>query len=63
MIVHKKTITMQVSIIKSYTVFDLDTGDGEFSYPCIVAEENILYISYTWKRKAIRYFELEYIGA
>lgn len=46
-----------------HTVFDLDTGDGEFSYPCIVAEENMLYISYTWKRKAIRYFELEYIGA
>lgn len=32
--------------------------DGEFSYPAIVADNNKLYITYTWKRKTIAFWKI-----
>ena len=42
-------------------VLDLVTedNDGEFSYPAIIADQNHLYITYTWRRKKICFAELE----
>lgn len=40
-------------------IMTLDSGDGEFSYPCIICEENMLYITYTWKRANIAFWELK----
>ena len=37
----------------------IDRKDGEFSYPAVIAEENRVYITYTWKRQTIAYWELE----
>ncbi len=37
----------------------IDKVDGEFSYPTIIAEENCVYITYTWKRRTVAYLELE----
>lgn len=34
-------------------------NDGEFSYPAIIADQNHLYITYTWRRKKICFAELE----
>ena len=36
-------------------VLDLETEEGEFSYPAVVAEGNRLHVTYTWKRKKIAY--------
>jgi predicted neuraminidase len=33
---------------------DLETDDGEYSYPAIVAEGRTLFVAYTWKRERIR---------
>lgn len=38
--------------------FDLDAREGEFSYPAIIAEDNTLYLTYTWNRKNITYHEV-----
>lgn len=35
--------------------FDLDSEEGEFSYPAIIARDNTLYLTYTWNRKNIVY--------
>ncbi len=35
--------------------------DGEFSYPAIVTKGNHVYITYTWKRKTIAFWELRVI--
>jgi predicted neuraminidase len=35
--------------------FDLDAGEGEFSYPAIIATDLTLYLTYTWNRKNIVY--------
>jgi len=32
---------------------DLETAEGEFSYPAIIAVENRLHVTYTWNRKNI----------
>ena len=39
----------------------LDEGEGEFSYPAILCKENTLYITYTWKRENIAFWEVELI--
>ncbi len=39
-------------------VCDLDSGDGEFSYPAIITDEERLYISYTFKRENIAFHEI-----
>ena len=44
-----------------YSVGRLDLvtedNDGEFSYPAIIADQNHLYITYTWRRKKICFAE------
>ena len=37
---------------------DLLDGEGEFSYPAIIAEQGTLHITYTWNRKNIVYQQL-----
>lgn len=37
----------------------IDGTDGEFSYPAVIAEGNRIYITYTWKRRTIVYWELK----
>lgn len=37
----------------------LDAGEGEFSYPCIICEDDRLYITYTWKRVNVAFWELK----
>lgn len=39
----------------------LDKDDGEFSYPAIVAKEDEVYITYTWKRRGIAYWHLKLV--
>ncbi|MFU0833216.1 MAG: Sialidase A [Oscillospiraceae bacterium] len=39
-------------------LLDLDSGVGEFSYPAVVAKDSKLYITYSWKRKSIAYWEI-----
>jgi len=39
---------------------DLETEEGEFSYPAIVSVENRVYITYTYKRENVAYWEFEY---
>ena len=39
---------------------DLQTEPGEFSYPAITHAENKVYITYTYKRENIAYWEFEY---
>jgi predicted neuraminidase len=36
----------------------LEEGEGEFSYPAIITANGKLYITYTWNRKSIAYWEL-----
>ena len=38
-------------------VRDLQTEQGEFSYPAIVSRGNQVFITYTWKRENIAYWE------
>lgn len=38
---------------------DLETGEGEYSYPAIVTQENKLLITYTWNRKKISFCVLD----
>lgn len=40
-------------------VLDLETEEGEFSYPAVVAEGNRLHVTYTWKRKKVAYVCVE----
>ncbi len=43
-------------------VLVLEKDEGEYSYPAIVCKDNILYITYTWKREKIAYWEIELLG-
>lgn len=38
---------------------DLESEEGEFSYPAIVSEGNTLHLTYTWNRQNIIYCELQ----
>ncbi len=40
-------------------VFIPEPGNGEFSYPAIIYKGNTLYITYTYKRKQIVFWEIE----
>ncbi len=40
-------------------VLDLETENGEFSYPAVVSRGNTLYLTYTYDRKTIAYAEIE----
>ncbi len=39
----------------------LADGEGEYSYPAIIAAEDSIYLTYTWKRERIVFEELQYI--
>lgn len=39
---------------------DTNIEDAEFSYPAIVARENQVFITYTWKRRAIAYWNISF---
>jgi Predicted neuraminidase (sialidase) len=36
----------------------LESGAGEFAYPAVVADNNTLHITYTWKRSTIAYWRV-----
>ena len=36
-------------------LLDLETGEGEFSYPAIIADADSLHLTYTWNRCNIAY--------
>lgn len=38
---------------------DLETEEGKFAYPAIIAENDTLYITYTWNRKKIAFVTIE----
>ncbi len=40
-------------------LMNLDSGEGEFSYPAITASEDRIFISYSYKRESIAFWELE----
>ncbi|WP_240763043.1 sialidase family protein [Paenibacillus thalictri] len=39
--------------------FILEDGPGEYSYPAVVAKGNRLYITYTWKRERIAFWQMQ----
>ena len=41
---------------------DLETGPGEFSYPAIVSKGNHLWITYTYNRENIAYWEFDWVN-
>lgn len=41
-------------------IMDLDSGEGEFSYPAIVGYGDEVYISYTWKREHIAFWNIKF---
>ena len=52
----RSPLTLFVSRDKGETfekVMDLETEPGEYSYPAVISQGNILYITYTWNRKTI----------
>lgn len=38
--------------------FVLENEEGEYSYPAIITDEKKIYVSYTWKRKKIVFWEI-----
>jgi predicted neuraminidase len=38
---------------------DLETEEGEFSYPAIIADDGILHLAYTWNRRNIVHWRIE----
>lgn len=44
------------------TLMDLDSGDGEFSYPAIISDDARVYLTYTYKRENIAYWEIDING-
>ncbi|AHG21530.1 hypothetical protein Z042_19405 [Chania multitudinisentens RB-25] len=40
------------------TPLDVESGEGEFSYPAIICEDKTLHLTYTWNRKNIVYCTL-----
>lgn len=45
-----------------HSEFILDRGEGQYSYPAIIAAGNTLYITYTWKRERIAFWEINMLG-
>lgn len=43
-------------------LLDMETGQGEFSYPAVIAEGRRIHVTYTYKREAIAYWCLELDG-
>lgn len=41
------------------TEFILEDAPGEYSYPCIIENSGMIYVSYTYDRKSIAYWELK----
>jgi len=39
-------------------ILDLETEEGEFSYPAIIADGERLHLTYTWNRKNIVYQQI-----
>jgi predicted neuraminidase len=39
-------------------LLDLETGEGEFSYPAIIVSGDCLHVTYTWNRKNIVHYKL-----
>ena len=39
-------------------IFDMETEEGEFSYPAIIADGDRLHVTYTWNRKSIVYQQI-----
>lgn len=44
------------------TMLDLDSGRGEFAYPAVVARGKTIFVTYTWKREKIAFWEI-YMGS
>ena len=40
---------------------DLEAEPGEFSYPCIVSRDNHVWLTYTYKRENIAYWEFDWV--
>ena len=40
-------------------LMDLSTGEGEFSYPAIICDNDFLYITYTYKRQNIAFWKID----
>lgn len=56
-------ITLQISRDNGKTwkeEYVLENIPGEYSYPCIIADGDKIYVSYTYDRKSIAYCEFEY---
>ena len=53
--------TWEEAMVLDHNEDPKDKVDGEFSYPAIVASGNRLYISYTWKRRTIAFWEVEIV--
>lgn len=43
-------------------LIDLDSGEGEFSYPALTIHEGIIHLTYTKKRRTIAYWQIELKG-
>ena len=41
-------------------LIDLETAEGEYSYPSIASVENHIYLTYTWRRENIAFWEFEW---
>ena len=41
------------------TLMNLDSGEGEYSYPAITSSKNKLFISYSFKRESVAFWEIE----
>ena len=41
-------------------VLTLEEGPGEFSYPAVIADGDVLHIVYTWNRRKIKYVKVQY---
>ena len=39
---------------------DLETAEGEYSYPAVIAQGDKVLVTYTWKRKTVAFCVLEY---
>lgn len=47
------------ALVLDHNEAPVDKHDGEFSYPAIIAEGNTLYITYTWKRRTVAFWEVQ----
>ena len=54
------TLAVSTNDGKDFTrILNLETGVGEFSYPSVVIKDNIIHITYTYKRDYIAYWQIE----